>query len=107
MIFVVKDIIVIFRKLKTILILISFLNKRYFSHPENSILNFKSSLTLRRHCNSGPRSTKNMCFKSKFLNSEKESNVTLFEINALVPRASNLRDSAVVFHLCVQSNMYM
>ena len=31
-VFVVKDIIVIFRKIKTILILISF--KRYFSHPE-------------------------------------------------------------------------
>ena len=30
------DIIVIFRKIKTILILISF--KRYFSHPEKSIL---------------------------------------------------------------------
>ena len=36
MIFVVKDIIVIYRKIKTILILISF--KRYFSHPEKSIL---------------------------------------------------------------------
>ena len=35
-VFVVKDIIVIFRKIKTILILISF--KRYFSHPEKSIL---------------------------------------------------------------------
>ena len=38
MVFVVKDIIVIFRKIKTILILISF--KRNFSHPEKSILNF-------------------------------------------------------------------
>ena len=37
MVFVVKDIIVIFRIIKTILILISF--KRYFSHPEKSILN--------------------------------------------------------------------
>ena len=37
MVFVVKDIIVIFRKIKTILILISF--KYYFSHPEKSILN--------------------------------------------------------------------
>ena len=36
MVFVVEDIIVIFRKVKTILILISF--KRYFSHPEKSIL---------------------------------------------------------------------
>ena len=36
-VFVVKDIIVIFRKIKIILILISF--KRYFSHPEKSILN--------------------------------------------------------------------
>ena len=36
-IFVVKDIIVIFRKIKTILILNSF--KRYFMHPEKSILN--------------------------------------------------------------------
>ena len=49
MVFVVKDIIVIFRKIKTILILISF--KRYFSHPE-----LKSSLTLRMHFNSGLRS---------------------------------------------------
>ena len=32
MVFVVKDIIVSLRKVKTILILISF--KRYFSHPE-------------------------------------------------------------------------
>ena len=32
------DIIVIFRKIKTILILISF--KRYFSHPEKSILTY-------------------------------------------------------------------
>ena len=38
-IFVVKDIIVIFRKIKTILILISF--KRYFLHPEKSILNLR------------------------------------------------------------------
>ena len=37
MVFAVKDIIVIFRKIKTISILISF--KRYFSHPEKSILN--------------------------------------------------------------------
>ena len=37
MVFVVKDVIVIFRKIKTILILISF--KRYFSHPEKPILN--------------------------------------------------------------------
>ena len=36
-VFVVKDIIVILRKIKTTLILISF--KRYFSHPEKSILN--------------------------------------------------------------------
>ena len=50
-IFVVKDIIMIFRKIKTILILISF--KRYFSHPEKSLLNFKSSFTQWRHCNSG------------------------------------------------------
>ena len=48
----VKDINVIFRKNETILILIS--AKRYFSHPEKSTL--KSYLTLRRHCNSGPRS---------------------------------------------------
>ena len=33
----IKDIIVIFRKIKTILILISF--KLFFSHPEKSILN--------------------------------------------------------------------
>ena len=36
MVLVVKDIIVIFRKIKNILILMSF--KRYFSHPEKSIL---------------------------------------------------------------------
>ena len=36
-VFVVKDIIVIFRKIKFILTLISF--KRYFSHPEKSKLN--------------------------------------------------------------------
>ena len=36
MVLVVKDIIVILRKIKTILILISF--KRYFSHPENQYL---------------------------------------------------------------------
>ena len=36
-VFVVKDIIVIFRKIETILILIGL--KRYFSHPEKSILN--------------------------------------------------------------------
>ena len=53
MVFVVKDIIVIFRKIKTILILISL--KRYSSYPEKSILNLKSSLSLRRHCYSGPR----------------------------------------------------
>ena len=35
-VFVVKDIIVIFRKFKIILTLISF--KRYFSHPKKSIL---------------------------------------------------------------------
>ena len=55
MVFVVKDIIVIFRKIKTILILIRF--KRNFSDPEKSLL--KSSLTLRRHCNSGPWYTQN------------------------------------------------
>ena len=68
MVFVVKDIIEIFRKIKTILILISF--KRYFSHPEKSILNLslKSSLTLRRHCNSGPRSVIESGKKSKFWN---------------------------------------
>ena len=43
-----KDIIVIYIKNETILILISL--KRYFSHPE-----LKSSLTVRRHCNSGPK----------------------------------------------------
>ena len=37
MVFVVKDIIVIFTKIETILILISL--KRYSSHPEKSILN--------------------------------------------------------------------
>ena len=36
-VFVVKDIIVIFRKIKNIFILVSF--KRCFSHPEKSILN--------------------------------------------------------------------
>ena len=36
MVFVVKDIIVIFRKIKTIVILIR--SKRYFSYPEKSIL---------------------------------------------------------------------
>ena len=36
-VFVVKDTIVIFRQSKIILIFISF--KRYFSHPEISILN--------------------------------------------------------------------
>ena len=40
MVFVVKDIIEIFRKIKTILI--SF--KRYFSHPEKSILNLSLPL---------------------------------------------------------------
>ena len=57
----VKDIVVVFRKIKTILILISF--KRYFSHPEKSIL--KSSLTLRRHCNSGPWSIR--VFDERFI----------------------------------------
>ena len=47
MVLVVKDIIVIFRKNETILILISL--KRYFSHPENQyltkvLLNFKEAL---------------------------------------------------------------
>ena len=37
MVFVVKDIIVIFINIKTVLILISF--KRNFSHPKKSILN--------------------------------------------------------------------
>ena len=37
MVFVVTDTIVIFRKIKTILILFSL--KRYFSHPQKSILN--------------------------------------------------------------------
>ena len=36
-VFLGKDIIVIFRKIKTIFILISF--KYYYSHPEKSILN--------------------------------------------------------------------
>ena len=59
MIFVGKDIIVIFRKSKSILIFISF--KRYFSHTEKSILNLSiHSLTLRRHCNSG-RSSSEEC----------------------------------------------
>ena len=58
MVFVVKDVVVIFGKIKLILILISF--KRYFSHPEYSLLNFKSSFTLRRHCNSGPRRVSNV-----------------------------------------------
>ena len=49
MVFVVKDIIVIFIKTKTVLILNSF--KRYFSHSEKS-----SSLTLWRHFNFGHRS---------------------------------------------------
>ena len=53
MVLVVKGIIVIFRKIKTILIFISF--KHYFSHPEKKSI-LKSSLTLRRHCYSGPRS---------------------------------------------------
>ena len=44
MVLEVKDIIVIFRKIKTILILISF--KHYFSHPENSILNLRLPLLL-------------------------------------------------------------
>ena len=46
----VKDNIVIYRKNEIILILISL--KRDFSHHEKSKL--KSSLTLRRYCNSGP-----------------------------------------------------
>ena len=50
MVFVAKDIFVIFRKIKAILILVSF--KRHFSQSEKSVL--KSSLTLRRHCNSRP-----------------------------------------------------
>ena len=41
MVFVVKDIIVISGKIKTILILISF--KRYFSDPEKSIINLSLS----------------------------------------------------------------
>ena len=41
MVFVVMDIIVIFRKNITILIFVSF--KRYFSGPEKSILNFSLS----------------------------------------------------------------
>ena len=55
MVFVVKDIIVIFRKMKTILILINF--KRYFSHPEKSILKISLpyNVTLKRHGNSGSR----------------------------------------------------
>ena len=52
-VFVVKDIIVIFRKIKTILILISF--KHYFSHPEKSILKVVF-LNSKEACNSGPRS---------------------------------------------------
>ena len=40
MVFVVKDIVVIFRKITTILILISF--KRCFSHPEKSMFNLIS-----------------------------------------------------------------
>ena len=43
------DIIVIFRKIKTILILISF--KRYFLHPEKSILN----LTPAKFCSTNWR----------------------------------------------------
>ena len=42
----VKDIIVIFRKIKTILILISF--KRYFSDPEKSIINLKVFLNSKK-----------------------------------------------------------
>ena len=38
-VFVAREIIVIFRKFKTILILISY--KRYFSHPEKSILSLR------------------------------------------------------------------
>ena len=49
MVFVVKDIILYFRKIKTILILISY--KRFFSHPEKLRLN----LTRMSYCNSGPR----------------------------------------------------
>ena len=55
MVFVVKDTIEIFIKNETMLILISL--KRYFSHLEKSLLNFRSFLTLRRHCNSGLLST--------------------------------------------------
>ena len=44
------------------------------------------------------------CWKShvvaQILNSEKRINAILFEINALVHRASNLRESTVVFLLC-------
>ena len=63
MVFVIKDIIVIFRKIKTILILISF--KCNFLHPEKSIL--KSSLTLRRHCDSGPRSAVQQIMRTQIL----------------------------------------
>ena len=42
MVFVVKNIIVIFRKIKTVLILISFIH--YFLHPEKSILNLSIPL---------------------------------------------------------------
>ena len=41
LVFVVKDIIEIFIKIKTIMILIGF--KRYFLHPEKSILNLSLS----------------------------------------------------------------
>ena len=48
MVIVVKDTIVIFRKIKTVLILISF-KRFFFSHPENQYLtlvffNFKEAL---------------------------------------------------------------
>ena len=44
MVFVVKDIIVIFKKIKTILISISF--KRYISHSENPTLKETKSATI-------------------------------------------------------------
>ena len=50
----------IYRKRKTILILLLVSSKRYFSHPY-----LKSSLTLRRGCNFGPRTT--VVLKSKIL----------------------------------------
>ena len=58
-VFAVKDIIVNFRKIKTIMILIS-LNVIF------RILKLKSSLTLRRHCNSGSRNFRRYMFKVIF-----------------------------------------